>query len=154
MPAAFTLEALADELAQDPAGLGYADAGLDERLALLNAANDPERFRTRPLTSAELLAWAAGNGRFVKLETAAGNAALGGELQSIAKAAHMLIQRDSTTLDLNLTDRQQMLGALVQAGVIGADDAAALAALARVPVGRAESLWGRPVTREDVERAS
>ena len=146
---------LNSELNQDPLTLGYAPliiSGNDIGLcALLNAKNFNGK---KSLPSTELLAWAAGNGRMVKIELGATmtlpastdpSYAQSVGVKSVAMAADRMINRDGTSLDLNLSDRQQLVGTLVAAGIISQADSDSLYALASTKVSRAEVLWGNGI---------
>ena len=130
-----SLGALKLEIQNDPANLGYAGQTAEEVLQLLTAKT---RTRKRVLSSAELVAWAAGGGRMVKIEDACINASLPPEARSIAIAAKLLLDRDGTSLDLNLSDRVAFVDGLVQAGVIGVADKETLYALATESISRLE----------------
>ena len=143
---------LKSELNTDPATLGYAaliatqdDAGLAAKI------NAKTVNGLRNLPSTELLAWSAGNGRMAKIMLAVATTLpptidptypqmVG--LRSVAMAASAMINRDNTSLDLNLADRQQMFGVLVSGGVLNQADSDSLYALAAIKISRAEWLWG------------
>lgn len=99
--------------------------------------SDATGKRLRPLSSAELLAWAGRAGRLARIEQAAQSGS--GEPSSIAKAALRLISRDGTELDLNLPDRAGMLDALVAAGVLTAEEKADLCTLATQRISPAQA---------------
>ena len=140
------------ELNTDPATIGYAaliatgdDAGLAAKI------NAKTINGIRDLPSTELLAWSAGNGRMVKITLAAtmtlpattdATYANMVGLKSVSMAASAMINRDNTSLDLNLADRQQMVGVLVASGVLNQADSDSLYALAAIKISRAEWLWG------------
>jgi len=125
------------ELADDPLGQGYAGKTDAEVAALLNTA-DQERLVSIP--SSELLAWSAGAGRLQRIEDACNDAENSAELRSMAKAAHTMILRDETSLDLSLPDRSAMLDALVAYGVLTVADKTSLLALATQSLSRATDL--------------
>jgi len=127
---------LSEELSTDPLGRNYATM-TDEEVAASLAAED--RTRLRPIQSSELLAWAADGNRLARLETAAADAGLGA-VQSVAKAAILMIRRDGTTLDLSLNDRANMLAALVAADVLTQADSDSLVAIGTETLSRAEEL--------------
>lgn len=133
------LQKLKIEIENDPEAIGYdyLNKTADEILTLLTTKN---RTRKRVLSSAELVAWAAAEGRLVKIQDAGTDSNYPPTVRSIALAASLLLTRDGTTLDLNLTDRQQLVGGLVQAGVLSADDSTALYALATETISRLEEL--------------
>jgi len=115
------LEALKTELAKPE----YSELS-DQSAA--DAINAKTVSVLRPVSSASLLAWAAADGRYRKLEAA--TADVNSPVYSLASAAFLMIRRDATELDLNLTDRVVLLGSLVAAGVLTQDDADAIYALA------------------------
>ena len=83
-----------------------------------------------PISSAELLAWSAADGRFARVDDATQheNAAI----RSLACAAKLLLTRDGTSLDLDKHDRAAMLDSLVTVGVLTEADKASLYVLATV----------------------
>lgn len=129
------LQDLRTEIETDPKGLGYAGKTPDQVLALLTAKT---RTRLRVLGSAELVAWAAANGRLASIKDASTNSAFPGAVRSIALAATMLLERDGTTLDLNLQSRKDLVAGLVQANVLTAADSEDLFASATENISRLE----------------
>jgi len=107
--------------------------------------------RLRPLSSAQLLAWAGQAGRLARIEQAAESRS--DQLKSIAKAALKLIDRDGTRLDLNLPDRAGMVDALVAAGVLTAEEKADLCALATERISPAEAAGLAEVYKGHVTKA-
>ena len=107
----------------------------------------------QPITSAELLAWAGKDGRYARIATAADNTTLPDEVRSVAMAARKLIDRDSTVLDLSLTDRAAMLDALVQASILTADDRESLYSCGTVKISRAAELGFGKIKRGYIQRA-
>lgn len=148
----YTQTQLSSELNTDPAKLGYAaliTTQDDTGIAGLMNAKTINGIRNLPST--ELLAWAAGNGRMVKITLAAtmtlpvttdATYANMVGLKSVSMAASAMINRDNTSLDLNLADRQQMFGVLVSTGILSQADSDSLYALAAIKISRAEWLWG------------
>lgn len=131
-----SLERLRDEIKNDPLGRGYAGM-TDEEILNSLAAQNIQKYK--PITSAELLAWSAMNLRQTKIEDAAISHP-SPDIKNICKVAVKMLDRDSTEFDLNKTDRQMMLGALVQGGVLDASDSAALYTLATYYISRNEQL--------------
>lgn len=109
---------------------------IDQAIATLR---DETAERTRPIRSAELLAWAGQAGRAARIRGAANDEQLSDEVRSVAIAADVMIRRDGTDLDLERDDRQQMLDVLVQASILTNDDQTALHALSKHQVRR----WDR-----------
>jgi len=139
------LEDLKAEITNDPLGL-YT--GLDNS-EIVEAINAKSRTYKAPISSAELLAWAAQasageDPRILKLQEAAASHAVK-QIKGLAWAAVKMVERDATSLDLNLSDRQAMLDALVAGGALSAADKAALESLATVTGSRAEELFGEGV---------
>ncbi|SRR5579884_2586314 len=132
--------ALKTELATDFAALGYAGKGDVDIAALINAQNPKFSVRQPVVPVWRLLAWAAQNGRFAAIQTEADAGTKG--VKSIALAAMKVF---GTVADFDVDDAgaKALLGAMVQAGVLTADDQTAFAALGdRSPASRAEVLWG------------
>ncbi len=135
---------LKKEIETDPLGRGYSAMTPEQLAADLNTHY---RQRLVPLSSAELLAWAAGGAddtkgrkcRYERIEDAASQHAKSA-IRGIAKAAIKLIERDNTVLDLNLDDRKAMVAALVAAGVLTTEEENELHAKATQPISRAEEL--------------
>lgn len=92
----------------------------------------------RVLSSQELLAWSGANQRFRKISLAAED--VDHPAYSVANVAKILIMRESTSLDLNLTDRQNLLAYLVGANVLEQADADSLYSSAAVTAPRYETL--------------
>lgn len=143
------LPELKSELDDDSLARGYAAMSDAEAAADLNSAY---RTRLAPISSAELLAWAAANGRFAAIEEAAESHADQG-VKSIARAASVMIRRDGTQLDLSLPDRMAMLDALAAANVLTGNDKDDLVDKASVPASRAEELGLGTVTPSDTANA-
>ena len=114
--------------------------------------NSTYRSKKEPISSAELLAWSASDGRLQSIKNAAENGATD-DLKSLSQAAYLIVTRDGTTLDLNLADRVAMLDSLVAAGVLSSDDRTSLETLATVSISRAEELAIGQVRAGDVMQA-
>lgn len=136
---------LIEEITADPLNRGY-DAMNDS--ALWASLFTKDRPKLRILNSRQLLEWSAENGRYMKLENAAANVALGDELRSVVKAAIKLLDRPDTELDLSLATHASMMGALVLSGVFSSDDQASLEELATVAISRAEEIGCSDLTHE------
>lgn len=127
---------LKTEIQNDPLAKGYSSMSDQEIVDSINLKN---RSKFVEISSQELLAWSANNGRLAKIKNAINNGA-DDVVKSLAEAAYLLITRDDTSLDLNLTDRVAMLDALVSYAVLIPDDKTSLQALATVSISRAEEL--------------
>jgi hypothetical protein len=138
-----TLQALKDELTNDPLGRGYSGMSDEAAADSLNTAN---RSCLEPISSAELLAW-SGNGatdgsmlcRYERIQEAAA-ASASNTVRGACIAALGMIERDGTSLDLNKPDRMAMLDALVAGGVLTAAEKTSLLALATITCSRAVEL--------------
>lgn len=127
---------LKTEIQNDPLARGYSLMSDQEIVDSINLKN---RNKFVEISSQELLAWSANNGRLAKIKNAINNGA-DDVVKSLAEAAYLLITRDDTSLDFNLTDRVAMLDALVSYAVLTPDDKTSLQALATVSISRAEEL--------------
>ena len=143
------IQTIKTELETDPLGLGYS--GMDDSAAAV-AFNEKTRSKLEPISSSELLAWSANNTRLQSIKSAAESGA-DDTIKSVAQAAYLMITRDDTTLDLNLTDRVALLDALVSYNVLTADDKASLESLATVAISRGEELGVGLVRAGDVIQA-
>ena len=128
-----------DKLKAELAEPAYADLSDTEAAELLNAKTIDS---TQPISSAELLAWAGLAGRLARIDRAANDnkTVSNDNLRSVAMAAMKMIERDNTTLDLSLADREAMLDVLVAGGVLTPDDKTSLQELVAVEISRAEEL--------------
>lgn len=127
---------------------GMTDA---EIVAALNALPAPTRRRV-PL--AELQARAMEAGVYTALRVAVGNAAAPAELRAVAQTVLDLANARFDDVDLDNPASQQMFGALQQAGVITAQQAATIDALATVQgVSRAQALGLGIVVEADIQAA-
>ena len=131
---------LRDELTNDPLGRGYAGMTDEQAAASLNTANRDQKV---VLDAADLNAWAAGGGRWRKLEAAKdGDAPVGisDAVRSVAIAAWRMLDRDNASLDLNDAEHEGLIDALVAGNVLTSDDKAALVARATKSISRAQEL--------------
>lgn len=133
---------LKDELQNNPENLDYTDN--QTAVVTLNAKN---RTFNRPLSSAELLAWAGQNGRFYYVKQAAeqqkdrdGTAITNIDLTCACMTALKLIDRDGTYFDLNRPEHVAVMDALVMGNILTADDQTSIYALASHTGSRAEEL--------------
>jgi hypothetical protein len=148
------LAALKTELTSDPLQIGYAAMGDVAAAESLNALSRPGR---KPLGSRTLLSWGAANSRLAKVADAAAKtgdfAGINSAFRSVAMAADLLLKRADTELDLSLATHQQLVGALVAAGVLTESDSDELYALAATQISRAVELGLGVVTPSDVADA-
>ena len=140
---------LKSEIENDPLGRNYS-AMSDEQVAL--SLNSKDRSKTVHISSAELLAWSAGDGRLASIKSAI-DGGVDNTAKSLAEAAYMMISRDGTYLDLSLPDRAAMLDGLVAYGILSADDKADLVSKSTVSCSRAEELSLGRVRTGDVIHA-
>jgi len=136
---------LIEEITADPLNRGYS--AMDDS-ALWASLSTKDRAKLRILNSRQLLEWSAENGRYMKLENAAANVALGDGMRSVVKAAIKLLDRPDTELDLSVPSHASMMGALVLSGVFSSDDQASLEQLATVNISRAEEIGCSDLTQE------
>jgi len=137
------------EIENDPLGRNYS-AMSDKQVA--ESLNNGDRTKTVPVSSAELLAWAASDGRLASIKAAI-DGGVDNTAKSLAEAAYMLVSRDGTSLDLALPDRVAMLDGLVAYGILSADDKSDLVSKTTVSCSRAEELSLGRVRTGDVTQA-
>lgn len=119
----------------------------------INAVN---RSRLVPIGSSELLAWSAqfsASDRPRNLKIAEGKSSAIEAIAAICVVAESMINRDSTSLDLNLSDRSAMLDALVAGGVLSDADKTSLYDLATEPISRATELGLGNIRPGTIEQA-
>jgi len=114
------------KLATELADVKYNGMTDEEKAAELNVK---DKALISPISSTELLAWAGGNQRLLRLEDGAVNH-VDDDIKNVCKVALEMIKRDGTQLDLNLADRLAMVGALIAGGVLTVFDNTELEALA------------------------
>lgn len=152
------IDILKSEMATDELNRGYESMTAAEVAADMNT-----KYRTKltEISSAALLAWAAGGSsdegectksRNIRISEAAASH-VSNVIRGIAKSADMMLGRGDTTLDLSLEDRQTMVGALVAGGVLTAEESAELYALASQSISRAEELGLNIVKPGHIEEA-
>lgn len=147
------MNTLAAELAQDPAGLGYAGMSAAQIEAAINAKTRTrvqslmlserglmERYPGGPLAADALLA---------KLEAFAASGVPGSG--PVKRAMKFLAQPEG--MDIGSDATQGQLTALGAAGVITAEEANAVKALAQVPCSRADQLGLPYVTDQMIREA-
>lgn len=140
---------LKSEIDSDPLGRNYS-AMSDEQVAL--SLNNKDRSKTVHISSAELLAWAAADGRLASIKATI-DGGVDDTAKSLAEAAYMMISRDGTSLDLSLADRVAMLDGLVAYGILSADDKSDLVSKSTASCSRAEELSLGRVRTGDVIQA-
>jgi len=137
------------EIDSDPLGRNYS-AMSDKQVA--ESLNNDDRTKVVQISSAELLAWSASNGRLASIKAAI-DGGVDNTAKSLAEAAYMMISRDGTYLDLTLPDRVAMLDGLVAYGILSADDKSDLVSKSTVSCSRAEELSLGRVRTGDVTQA-
>lgn len=140
---------LRQELASDPLQLGYAQVDNVTALELLKAET---RTKLVALTSNELLAWCAVDGRLSRIKSGIENGS-NDEEKSLCEACYLLVLRDNAQFDLNLPDRETMINALVSFGRITADERQSIYDLATKNISRADELGIGRVRLGDIEQA-
>ncbi len=147
------LDALRTEIQTDPDQLGYAPAvatgSANQVAAIINA---PRYAAYGPIPITPVLIWLAKWGIMPRLREATQGADK--QIAGIAEVALLLVQNPNIpALDVSLPAVQQMLTALVLAGVIPIEASDELLALAPIQQSRAEQLGLGTVTADDVSRA-
>lgn len=139
---------LSCEIAQ-PQYAGMTDAEIVEAL------NAPGVSTRRRVGISELQALAMESGVYTALRVVVGNAQAPAELRAVAQTVLDLANARFADVDMDNASAVQMFGALQQAGVITAQQAAQIDALATVPgVSRAAVLGlAAAVTVEDIQAA-
>lgn len=115
---------MANELVQDPTKANWTS---QQWLDWFNL--DVTSAKKRIILSSELLAWSGENNRFKKIEDVTLNR--DHPLYSVCRAALLMIQLESTVLDLNVPARVQMLEAL-RGNVLDNNDVNTLYAMATI----------------------
>ena len=120
---------------------GHPDTGPYDGDAELAAVqlNVVNRSYYESVGSAELLAWSGENQRLKSIQAAA-TAHDSDDVMNIARVVDVMISRDGTSFDANLSDRIAMLDALVAGDVLSAEDKTSLLALASRVQSRAVEL--------------
>lgn len=135
------VNALINEIKTDPLGRGYNTMTNQQ---LFNSLNTKNRTKLLPLSSKQLLAWAAQEGRYSKIlngtTISLSNTTQTNACRSICWAAIKMIERDGTELDLNLSDRVALVDALVSFTILSNADRTALYNLASINVSRLEEI--------------
>ena len=115
------------------------------------ALNTPSASTRRRVPISELQAQAMESGVYTALRVVVGNAQAPAELRAVAQTVLDLANARFADVDMDNASAVQMFGALRQAGVITAQQAAAIDALATVPGrSRAQELGLEPVTEQDI----
>lgn len=146
-------DALAAELADDPAGLGYSE--MDDSAAAAAMTVESQAV-TRGVPMTDVLRWAVSSGALLAVQTAAAGQGAGtnATARTLATGALMMINLGAGT-DLGIDDPEVagMLTAMVQTGVLTAGQRDALVVRGARLVSRAGVLGLGGVTPGDVERA-
>lgn len=144
-----SLRKLKEEITTDPNNIGYSSMSAQEIVSYLNTKNISQNY---PIPSATLLAWSGQNSRLVNIKNASNHE--NPTIANIAEVAYLMIVRSDTKLDLGLSDRIQMLGALVAAGILTTDDRDELLMMSEKLVSRADQLgFEEDITLGEVEWA-
>lgn len=131
-----------------PQYAGMSDAEITDAL------NTPGASTRRRVPIAELQAQAMESGVYTALRVVVGNAQAPAELRAVAQTVLDLANARFADVDMDNASAVQMFGALQQAGVITAQQAAQIDALATVPgVSRAQVLGLGAVGEADVAAA-
>lgn len=141
------MTALSQELAADPAGLGYAAHLPDSPGLVVDLLNAPTRTAIKPrfVTARGVLAEVDGGAQILdKLE------ALSAGVSEVKWAMKFLL---TDGIDVGHPRTRALLDQLAAGGGITADEAGALKALAIQPVSRAEELGLGVITEADVRIA-
>jgi hypothetical protein len=135
------ISALINEIKTDPLNRGYANMTNQQLFDSLHVINRPKIL---PLSSNQLLAWAAQNGRYSKILSGTtvtlANSTLTNSCRSICWAALKIVERDNAELDLNLPDRASLVAALVTFNILTQSDIDNLYSSATMQISRLEEL--------------
>lgn len=137
------LQLLKDEILNDPANLGYAThVSMGNHTDIANILNDNSfTLGYIPIESKALLLWAAKTGCHYKLLVAS-TSHPSETIKSICVSSLKILDRDSTTLNLNEPGMLEMVNALVAGTVFTEADKTSLLEYASIPYSRAQELWG------------
>lgn len=144
---------LFQELAADPADLGYAALiATGSHNVIAEAMNRPQFDALGKVEITPALIWIAKWGIMARLRQAA--AGEDPQLASIAEVAILLVNNPNiSAIDFGISDVQTMLGGLAQAGIIPAPAYAEILATATHKRGRGQILGLGTVTADDVSQA-
>lgn len=140
--------ALAAELTDDTLARGYSAMTDAEAAADLNTVY---RTRLRPLSMMELREWAGLNARGFKIYSAISDGTKTDQQRNVAYVADKLLGTDNGTLDPRNDLHVAMVDTLVSAGIISADDKAALVAKATDNISRANELGLGTIREGDIQ---
>lgn len=144
---------LFQELAADPAGLGYAPLeAAGSHNAIADLLNRPQFDALGKVEITPALIWIAKWGIMARLRQAA--AGQDPQLASIAEVAILLVNNPNiSAIDFGISDVRTMLGALSAAGIIPAEAYAEILATATHKQSRGQQLGLGTITADDVSRA-
>lgn len=131
-----SLAILKTEVTTDPLALGYA--GMTDQQVYVSMVGKT-RTRSRQLTTTDLLQWAGGNQRFLKVNNAA-NATTDTQTKNLANVLVILLKSPGVPFDPNVAGMTAMISALVTAAVLTAADQAALLNMAAEAINRFQEL--------------
>lgn len=144
-----SLAILRTELLTDPLALGYA-AKTDQQC--YDSLITKTRTRQRQLTTTDLLEWAGGNQRFLKIKNAA-VVVSDTQTKNLAAIMQTLLQSPGVTLDMNRAATLALIDGLVTGLVLVAADKTALVTLATESINRFSELGIPEYQLGDVTRA-
>lgn len=144
-------QALKDEITNDPQAIGYAGKSNAELVDLLNDLNFTKKV---PVPVNKILIWAAQTGAIVRISDSAANSQTPEAVRAVCMGSLRVIDGAfSETVHFQNPDVMAMLDGLVAGTIITAAEKGALLSLEDAPAGRAEVLFGVPVTIDDVRKA-
>ncbi len=131
------------EITSDPLARGYSGMTDAQVAASLNTV---DREVDQPVNLRDLIVYLLKNGKWLGIKSEAASNALGVQKEC---EAFMVIMDNPNFDDLDLTDAgvQAMLGSIKTVGLLDAADQAAILAMGKKAVSRAEEL-GLPIIRE------
>lgn len=137
---------LKSEISDDPAGVGYkhSDGTWKEPNVIAGLINDTDPGGAvvhEPLPGPTLARVGAQQSAISPIESDAGTDS--SSTQDVSKAAMKIIGVPGTSLDLDEASERQLLGALLDNGVITQEQHDAIVGEAQRAATRAEALWGR-----------
>jgi len=143
--------ALKSEIDNDPENIGYSGKSNSQITELLNGNG---YTKIVPVSVSNLMIWAASRGVMGKIHDGSDVTNVNAQLRSICIVAEKMIEKtESESLDITNPTVVGMLDALVAGSIISSDDKDALMAFGTVSASRAENLFNKSVTLDDVRTA-